>query len=56
MVAIVTILHEDKIFQTIAANCARLRKGRRLIFDALAKRSESCKGLLVEIWNGIPHW
>jgi transcriptional regulator with XRE-family HTH domain len=46
------MLHEDKIFQTIATNCARLRKARRFTFDALAKRSEISKGTLVEIEQG----
>jgi transcriptional regulator with XRE-family HTH domain len=46
------MIHEDTIFQTIAANCARLRKARRFTFDALAKQSEISKGTLVEIEQG----
>jgi len=46
------MIQEDTILQTIAANCARLRKARRFTFDALAKRSEISKGTLVEIEQG----
>ncbi len=45
-------MDEQLVLQAVAENCARLRKGRRLTFDALAKRSGISKGMLVEIEQG----
>jgi transcriptional regulator with XRE-family HTH domain len=47
-----TMLDEESVLRTVAANCGRLRKARVLTFDALAKRAGISKGMLVEIEQG----
>lgn len=46
------MLSEATILKAVAANCALLRKARRMTLDALAKRSGISKGMLVEIEQG----